>query len=88
MGNDVLKFSDTENRKFYFWKKRIHINQVDPKKIIIFERFTYVNNDSKYFVSYENNEKIIPMCILMRAYWKNVNDAKTMSFLIEDENYC
>ena len=43
---------------------------------------------SEYLVCYKNNEKITPLCVLfpkMSVYVPNVDDAKTIFLLIEDE---
>ena len=43
---------------------------------------------SKYFIGYKNNEDVIPVCVLlprMRGYLKCFDDAKTMSFLVNNK---
>lgn len=40
---------------------------------------------SKYFVSYKNGKKISPVYVFLPYFQKKSNNAKTMSFSIEDE---
>lgn len=89
MGKESLKFSNTEieKQKFHSSKKRIQVNKVDTNNIAASQGFTYGKNGSKYFVGYKNNE-VTSLWILLKnikAYLKNFDDAKAMSFQVEDE---
>ena len=60
VGKDVVKFSDIEieKQKFHSSKNGIHIDRRDTNKLIISEGFTFGKNCSKYFLGYNNNEKL------------------------------
>ena len=56
--------------------------------MLIFDDFPCTKMSSKYFVGYNNNEKVTPLCIWlpkMSGYLKNID--VLMFFLVEDENY-
>ena len=53
--------------------------------------FPCVKKSSKYFLDYKHNEGVTPLCVLLPKisgylkHLKNFDDAKTFSFLFEDE---
>lgn len=60
-----LKFSEIEceKREFDDSTRAIAISNVNINKIILSDRFSCSKNGSKFFVSYENNEKVRPRCV-------------------------
>ena len=90
IGKLFLKYGDAkiEKRKFHFFKSPIGVADENIDKIVISDELSCTKNDFKYFVSYEKNEEVTPFSVLlpkMSGYVKNVDDAKTMCFLIKNE---
>ena len=89
MGKEFLIFGDVKIKKetLYSSKSAVDVDNLNIDKIVIFHVFPCIKRGSKYFISYHNNE-VTPLCVLppkMSGYLKNFVDAKTMSFLVEDE---
>ena len=57
-------------------------------KILVSKKESYgTKNSFKYFIGYNNDDVIRPLCIKlpqMIGYAKNVDDTKTMSFIVDD----
>lgn len=90
MGKLFIKYGDAkiEKRKFLFFKSPIGVADENIDKIVISDELSCTKNDFKYFVSYEKNEEVTPFSVLlpkMSGYVENVDDAKTMCFLIKNE---
>ena len=52
-------------------------------KIIVSNKFSFVKNGFKYFISYHDNEKFKPLCIMfpkMNGYAKSFDETKFVFF--------
>ena len=90
MGKECPKFHDVEieKKEFHCSKNAIPISHVNTDKIVMSEAFPCAKMGSKYFGCYKNNEDVKPLYgLLPKMSWhlKNFDDAKTMSFSVEDE---
>ena len=64
------------------------MGNIDINKIVVSNKFSSDKNVFKYFIGYKDSKKVRPLCILlpkMRAYRRNFDDTKYMSFLIKDD---
>ena len=74
---------------FYKNTEGIKIDDIDVNKILVSKEELYVTKISfKYFIKYNDNDVIIPLCIKlpqMIGYTKKVDSNTTMSFKISDK---
>ena len=65
MDKRIIKFDDTkiEKYKFHQNKNPISINDIDINKIVVSNKFPFVKQDFKYFISHKGSEKIRPLRI-------------------------
>ena len=86
-----LNFGDIEvsKRKFYESKKAIKLSLVDVNKIVVSNKIKGNNETVKYFIGYMDDTDVITLSIVLpqMSGWIKYfeNDAKNMSFKIEDE---
>ena len=90
MGEKTLKFNNIKvnKKEFQRAKKAIDLDLVDTGKIVVSDRFKHSEEGSKYFIGYQEDEIVKPLCIIlpqMNGYIKYFdNDGKNMSFLIKN----
>ena len=65
---------------------------VNVDQIVVSDKFKHNKEGFKYFIGYQKNEIVKPLCIIlpqMNGYTKYIkyfkNESKNMSFLIKDE---
>ena len=65
MGEKRLKFNNirVNKKKFHKSKQAIELDLVDTKKIVISDRFRHSEEGFKYFIGYQENEIVKPLCI-------------------------
>ena len=86
MSRKSINFDDKKISKsnFYKNKKLFNIKDLDFDKILVSKKESYGKNISlKYFIGYNNNDVIRPLCIKlpqMIGYVKCFDSNKTMSF--------
>ena len=70
-------------------EKAIDLMSANIDRIVISDKFNHNNNGFKYFVSYQKDEIVKPLCIIlpqMRGYIKYFEyGSPNMSFLIKDD---
>ena len=70
-------------------EKAIDLMSANIDRIVISDKFNHNNNGFKYFVSYQKDEIVKPLCIIlpqMRGYIKYFEYGNpNMSFLIKDD---
>ena len=70
-------------------KKMNNIEEVDVNNILVSKKQPYgTKNSHKYFVGYNDNDNIIPLCIKlpqMTGYARKCNEKSTMSFIVKDK---
>ena len=78
---------DVGKQKFHYHKNLIY--NVGIKRIVVSKEVYFDKNDLKYFIGYEDDKKVTPLCIMlpkMSEYRKIMMKLKTnlLSFLIKD----
>ena len=90
MSKDV-NFSDNKIKKSGFYKNKrvIKIDGIDTNKILVSKEEPYgTKNSFKYFIGYNDNDVIRPLCIKlpqMTGYVKKFEGNKIMPFKISDK---
>ena len=85
MSGKNINFDDKKIKKSIFYKsKRIYsTDDIDVKK----EPYS-TKNSLKYFIGYNDNDIIRPLCIRlpqMTGYARKFNENSTMSFIVKDK---
>ena len=93
MSGKGIKFDDKKINKSELHKnKKIFdsTDETDDDKILVSKKESYGTNKSfKYFIGYNDNDKIKPLCIKlpqMIGYIKHFTDNKTMCFKVIDNS--
>ena len=90
MGEKALKFNNIKVNKKEFHKSKqvIELDLVDTGKIVVSDEFKHSEEGFKYFIGYQEDEIVKPLCIIlpqMNGYIKYFdNGGKNMSFLIKN----
>ena len=90
MDEKALKFKNIKvnKKEFHRSKKAIELDLVDTGKIVVSDRFKHSEEGSKYFIGYQEDEIVKPLCIIlpqMNGYIKYFdNGGKNMYFLIKN----
>ena len=91
MGEKTLKFNNIKvnKKEFHRSKKAIELDLVDTGKIVVSDRFKHSEEGFKYFIGYQKDEIVKPLCIMlpqMNGYIKYFdNGGMNMSFLIKTD---
>ena len=91
MSGKNINFVDRKIKKsdFYKNKKVTSIDEIDTNKILVSKEEPYgTKNSFKYFIGYNNNDIIRPLCIKlpqMTGYVREFEGNTTMSFKISDK---
>ena len=90
MSGKSITFDDKKstNSNFYKSRKLFNLYDLDVNKILLSKYESYVTkNSSKYFVGYNDDDVIRPLCIKlpqMIGYVKHFDSNKTMAFKVID----
>ena len=90
MGEKTLKFNNIKvnKKEFHGAKKAIDLDLVDTGKIVVSNRFKHSEEGSKFFIGYQEDKIVKPLCIIlpqMNSYIKYFdNGGKNMSFIIKN----
>ena len=90
MGEKTLKFNNIKvnKKEFHRSKQAIDLDLVDTGKIVVSDKFRHSEEGFKYFIGYQENEIVKPLCIIssqMNGYMKYFdNGGKRMSLLIKN----
>ena len=90
MGEKTLKFNSIKvnKKEFHKSKQTIELDVVDTGKIVVSDKFRHSEEGFKYFISYQKNKLVKPLCIIlpqMNGYIKYFdNGGKNMSLLIKN----
>ena len=90
MDGKSIIFEDKKINKsnFYKNKKLFNIHDLDVNKILISKKESYgTKNSLKYFIGYNDDDAIRPLCIKlpqMIGYVENFDSNKTMSFKVSN----
>ena len=91
MSGKGINFEDKKINKstFYKDKKRFSIHDLDVNKILVSKKESYgTKNSFKYFIGYNDDDAIRPLCIKLpqiTGYVKDFNSNKTMPFKYGDD---
>ena len=91
MSGKNVNFGDKKIKKsdFYKNKKVTNIDDIDANKILVSKEEPYgTKNSFKYFIGYNDNDVIRPLCIKlpqMTGYVRKFEGNTTMSFKISDK---
>ena len=91
MSEKNTNFSDKKIRKsdFYKNKKINNIEDINVDNILVSKKEPYgTKNSFKYFIGYNDNDIIRPLCIKlsqMTGYVRKFNENLTMSFRVNDK---
>ena len=94
MGEKTFKFNNIKvsKKEFHRAKKAIDLDLVYTGKIVVSDRFKHSEEGSEYFIGYQEDEIVKPLCIIlpqMNGYIKSFeNGGKNMSFLIKNSEVC
>ena len=76
-------------RNFYKDKKINNTKEIDANNILASKEESFGNKNSfKYFIGYNDNGSIIPLCIKlskMTGYARKLSENATMSFLVKEK---
>ena len=78
-----------EKSTFYKNKTINNIEEIDINNILVSKKEAYANKNSfKYFIGYNDNDVIRPLCIRlpqMTGYVRKFDENATMSFIVKDK---
>ena len=89
MSENTLKLNNVKinKKEFHKSKQAIDLDSVITDKIVVFDKFRHSEEGFKYFIGYQEDEIVKPLCIILpqkNGYIKYFeNGGKNMSFLIE-----
>ena len=89
----TLKFDNIRVNKKEFRKSKqpINLRSINVDEIVVSDKFKHNKEGFKFFIGYQKNEIVKPLCIIlpqMNGYIKYFkNGGKNMPFLIKDEEY-
>ena len=92
MSGKSINFDDKKINKDTFYKnnKLFNVHDLDVNKILVSKKESYgTKNSLKYFIGYNNDDVIRPLCtklpqMIEKVQIKNFDSNKTMSFKIGD----
>ena len=91
MSEKTLKFNNIKinKKEFHKSKQAIDLDSVITDKIVVSDKFRHSEEGYKYFIGYQEDEIIRPLCIIlpqMNGYIKYFkNGGKNMSLLIKNK---
>ena len=92
MSEKTLKFNNAKvnKKEFHKSKQSIDLDLVTINQIVVSDKFKHSDDGFKYFVGYQEDEIVKPLCIIlpqMRGYVKHFeNGGKNMSFMVKDDS--
>ena len=92
MSEEILKFDNIRLNKKEFHKSKLPVDlkSVSVDQIVVSEKFKYSDNDFKYFIGYQEDDIVKPLCIIfpqMSGYIKYFeNEGKNMPFIVKNNN--
>ena len=91
MSGKNINFDDKKIKKsdLYQYKKINKIDDINVNNILVSKKEPYgTKNSFKYFIGYNDNDIIRPLCIRllqMTGYVRKFNENSTMSFSVKDK---
>ena len=90
MSEKTLKFNNIKVNKKEFHKSKpaIDLDSVDPGEIVVSEKFKHSEEGFKYFIGYQEDEIVKPLCIMLPQMNGSIkyfeNGGKNIYFLIKN----
>ena len=91
MNEKALKFNNIKvnKKEFHKSKQAIDLDSVTVDKIVVFGKFKHSEDGYKYFIGYQEDEIVRPLCIILIQMSGHIkyfeNGGKSMSFLIKND---
>ena len=91
MSEKILKFNNiiVNKKEFHKSKQAIDLNLVVVDQIIVSDKFKHSDDSFKYFIGYQEDEIVKPLCIILPQMSGHIkyfeNGGKNMNFLIKDD---
>ena len=91
MTEQTLKFDNIKvnKKEIHKSKQPIDLMSVNVDQIVVSDKFKHNKEGFKYFIGYQKNEIVKPLCIILPQMYGYIkyfkNGVKSMSFLIKDE---
>ena len=92
MAGQTIKFNNirVNKKEFHKSKQPINLGLVNVDQTVVSEKFKHSDDGFKYFIGYQKNEIVKPLCFIlpqMSGYIKYFKSGgKNMSFLIKDDS--
>ena len=92
MSENTLKFNNirVNKKEFHKSKQPIDLDLVSVNQIVVSDKFKHSEEGFKYFIGYQEDEIVKPLCIMlpqMSGYIKYFKDGgKNMSFFVRDDS--
>ena len=92
MSGRNINFDDKKIKRSTFYKNKAinNIEDIDVNNILVSKEEPYNKNSFKYFIGYNDNGVIRPLCIRlpqMTGYARKFNENATMSFIVKDKKF-
>ena len=67
MSEKTLKFNNVKvnKKEFHKSKQAIDLESLDINKIVVSDRFKHSEDGFKYFIGYQEEETVKPLCIIL-----------------------
>ena len=91
MTKKAIKFNNisVNKKNLHMSKEPIDLMSVNLNKIIVSDKFNYNEDLFKYFIGYQKDEIVRPLCIILPQMSGYINyfeyGGQNMSFLIKDD---
>ena len=91
MSGKIINFKDKKIKKSIFYKNKAinNIDEIDVNNILVSKKESYDNkNLFKYFIGYNDNDNIRPLCIRlpqMTGYVRKFDENATISFIVKNK---
>ena len=90
MDKKIIKFDDFEIQKYKFHQIESHIsiNDIGINKIVVSNKLPFGKQDFIYFIGYNDDKKIRPICIFFpkrNAQRIDFDETECMHFMIKEE---
>ena len=92
MSEKTLKLNNIRlnKKKFHKSEQWIDLKSVNINQIVVSDKFKHSDEGFKYFIGYQEDEIIKPLCIIlpqMSGYIKSFeNGKKNMSLMVKEDN--
>ena len=91
MSEQTLKFNNIKvnKKEFHISKQAIDLSLLVVDQIIVSDKFKHSDDGFKYFIGYQEDEIVKPLCIILPQMSGHIkyfeNGGKNMNFLIKDD---